>query len=74
MEEIDYLISLLNTKQTAKNVQKLSQVNYYGEDENSNNNTKTNLILPALTNKTDSNKNIKTNSKLVKMKPKIVKK
>ena len=78
MEEIDYLISLLNAKKTGrtgKNVKKLRQVNYYmaEDDGNSNNNTATNLILPVLktmiNSKTDSMKNInKKPNKIAKFK------
>jgi hypothetical protein len=72
MEEIDYLISLLNTKQDVNKVQKLSQVNY-NLPEDGNNKTASDLILPVLKNnfnsKTDSMKNINKIYSKVKLKP-----
>jgi hypothetical protein len=74
MEEIDYLISLLNRKQNVKGVQKLSQVDYYMAEEDGNRgNTPGNLVLPTLgsttRSKTETVKNMSKISKINKLKP-----
>jgi hypothetical protein len=73
MEEIDYLISLLNRKQNVNGVQKLSQVDYYMAEEDNRGNTPGKFVLPTLgttiRSKTESVKNISKISKTNKLKP-----